>query len=107
MAFHNSGEIISVASGSQLRIWKWKENYTDNFISLNNLKRDKESKNNNIKTNELDSDSFSDTNFAYIVHPRNIRATFFHPNGEILFAAAPDSPKQASPLTPCRYEFIF
>lgn len=42
-----------------------------------------------------------------ISHTRNIRAVLFHPSGDYLFAAAPDTPKvPLEVLTHCRYTVI-
>ena len=44
-----------------------------------------------------------------LLHSRNIRAVLFHPDGDYIFAAAPDAPRQSTPaFTPCRlYAFTF
>lgn len=44
-----------------------------------------------------------------LVHTRNIRAVLFHPDGDYVFTAAPDPPRQSQPaFTPCRlYAFTF
>ena len=44
-----------------------------------------------------------------LVHTRNIRAVLFHPDGDYIFTAAPDPPRQSQPaFTPCRlYAFTF
>lgn len=84
LSFHPHGELIAISCGSVLTVWEWKE-------------------------------GISTANGGYLVgqgqyphrraviHPRNIRAVMFHPNGEYIFAAAPDSPRiLQSTFSPCR-----
>ena len=70
MAFHPSGDYLAIGSGSAVEVWNWRTEYPqgDNHTGKFAAKR--------------------------LVHMRNIRAVLFHPAGNYLFVAAPDSPKQ-------------
>jgi WD40 repeat protein len=90
LAFHPLGQFIAISSGPQLYTWDWREN-----VSIANGGYPIGKGPNPVR--------------RLVVHSRNIRAVMFHPNGEYLFAAAPDPPRQPqAPFTPCRlYVFKF
>eukprot|EP01034_Spumella_vulgaris_P037350 gene37350-46086_t len=84
LAFHPSGSYIAVASGAIVEVWKW---------------ADKNCLGHNVTGN------IAGRTYRYraVQHMRNIRAVIFHPKGEYLFIAAPDSPKLPNEtLTHCR-----
>ncbi len=85
LAFHPSGSYIAVASGAIVEVWKWSDKYClGHNVSGNNSGRS--------------------YRYRAVQHMRNIRAVIFHPKGDYLFIAAPDSPKLPNEtLTHCRW----
>ncbi len=91
LSFHPKGEYLAVASGSKLELWHWTVSAATNHISRNAFEDDLPNNRNRQSCRERS-----------IVHTRNMRATIFHPDGNYLFIAAPDSPRQHhSSLTFC------
>lgn len=90
LAFHPSGDYIAVGSGPNIHIWEW----------------NKPKQNLNFDSDEKTQSNQRPVNFSHIEHNRNVRAVIFHPNGNYLFAAAPDSPKLPNDaINYCRYFF--
>jgi hypothetical protein len=95
LSFHPKGEYIAIASGQRLEIWHW----TAQLAPTNSNTR-------RYQGSPGHSSDLTQRPVHYmekaVVHPRNMRATIFHPNGEYLFVAAPDTPRQQhSSLTYC------
>ncbi len=79
LAFHPAGEMLAVASGTQLRLVVWKASTPHGDLQPGNSSTD-------LHPSSL------------VVHSRNIRATLFHPSGDFLFLAAPDKPLSAGEM---------
>lgn len=87
LAFHPSGQFIAIASGASIEVWKWDKG--DHAV-ISGSDRDARCRDSNWRCRT-------------VRHIRNIRAVIFHPNGEYLFVAAPDSPKlQHETSTHCK-----
>jgi len=99
LAFHPSGDFVSVASGLYLYFWDWKEGMAVVHGGYPIGKCPYDTRGYKLKGQPR----------RYISHTRNIRAVMFHPNGEHVFVAAPDAPRIPSLVfTPCRlYAFNF
>lgn len=99
LAFHPSGDFVSVASGLFLYFWDWKENMAVIHGGYPIGKCPNNARGHKLKGQPR----------RIISHSRNIRAVMFHPNGEHVFVAAPDAPRIPSLVfTPCRlYAFNF
>lgn len=108
-------------------MWKWKQkprqsndtedsNKSRTFDYLNNYDDDNLYTTKNYYHYDVTSSPRTENNLhklgsfcRTVSHFRNIRAVIFHPAGDYVFAAAPDSPRLPSEtLTPCRlYAFSF
>lgn len=103
LSFHPNGNHIAIASGSRLEIWNYMKNITDNSRSTASRRIFDES----VSAGGSSSSSFdfasSQTYLSRsVAHTRNMRATIFHPSGEYLLVAAPDTRRQQnSSLTFC------
>jgi WD40 repeat protein len=104
LAFHPTGKFIAVASGSKLEIWQWNKEEDNALYNKNKEDENEINNNNNYYYYNNTQQQQHQINFKTVSHVRNIRAVIFHPNGNYLFAAAPDTPRIPSEvLTPCRY----
>ena len=84
LSFHPTGDLIAICSGAKLHTWDWREGMAEAWGGCM------------IGQSKYPSR-------RVVVHPRNIRAVMFHPNGDFIFAAAPDPPRiPSSAFTPCR-----
>jgi len=99
LAFHPSGQFISVASGLLVYFWDWKEGMAVVHGGYP-LGRCPYAESRGFNMNGQPR--------RIISHSRNIRAVMFHPDGYV-FIAAPDPPRVPSAtFTPCRlYAFDF
>lgn len=91
LAFHPSGQFVAIASGASIEVWKWDKG--DHAVVSG---RDRDSERGGY---------IGDCKWRNrtVRHMRNIRAVIFHPNGDYLFVAAPDSPKlQHETSTHCK-----
>lgn len=76
LAFQPNSHHIGIASGPNLHLWEWGKKSSRGNMGISR---------------------------KIVQHSRNIRALMFHPDGDIVFAAAPDPPRMAqAAFTPCR-----
>ena len=104
ISFHASGDYLAIASGTTLEVWKWKVscNYEDFLMES----RHQISHNMPVVMSSNAVEGMH-TSRQYmlraITHGRNIRALVFHPIGDYLLVAAPETPRLPSDvLTYCR-----
>ena len=99
LAFHPSGQFISVASGLLVYFWDWKEGMAVVHGGYP-IGRCPYAESRGFNMNGQPR--------RIISHSRNIRAVMFHPDGYV-FIAAPDPPRiPSATFTPCRlYAFDF
>ena len=74
LAFHPSGDFIMISSGPNLHTWDWREGVP-------------------VRYGGYPEGSSPHRPRKIITHTRNVRAVIFHPSGDFVFCAAPDSTK--------------
>ena len=90
LAFHPCGDYLAIANGSSVDVWNWTKPFPQGT-------------GNNVTNNSGANQRVQLFESRSIDHMRNIRAVVFHPGGNYLFIAAPDSPKQPNEVqTHCR-----